>query len=310
MNKRAIFYSILLTVLCCVLLFGCGDKGTADNAKAKSGPVRDNTSKVLVPEASGAVTYGTDIVTFDCSHIDQGYMMVQYRGSNPKVKLQLAAPDGATYTYLLSQSGNYETFPFASGNGTYSVQLLEQANGDMYSIAFSQDLEVAIADEFTPFLYPNQYVNFLPESKVIAKGSELAKGAHSDLEVVENMYNYVTENISYDTEKANSVEYGYLPTVDETLETNKGICFDYAALMASMLRSQNIPTKLEVGYAGEANHAWISCYVDDKGWIDNMIEFEGDSWSLVDPTFGANSDSKSLKEFIGDGDNYVLKYSY
>lgn len=310
MNKKAIFYSILLSVLCWILLCSCGGQGSADNNKAKSGPIRDNTSKVLVPEANGSVTYGTDIITFDCSHTDQGYMMVQYRGNNPKVKLQLAAPDGTTYTYLLSQSGDYETFPFTGGNGSYAVQLLEQASGDMYSIAFSQDIEVAIADEFGPFLYPNQYVNFTPEMKTIAKASELAKDTHSDLEVVENVYNYVTKNVSYDTDKASSVEYGYLPTVDETLETGKGICFDYAALMASMLRSQNIPTKLEVGYAGDANHAWISCYVDDKGWIDDIVKFEGNSWSMVDPTFGANSDSKSLKKFIGEGDNYVLKYSY
>ena len=41
-----------------------------------------------------------------------------------------------------------------------------------------------------------------------------------------------------------------LPSVDETLKTKKGICFDYAALMTAMLRSQGIPTKLEIGYQG------------------------------------------------------------
>ena len=39
-------------------------------------------------------------------------------------------------------------------------------------------------------------------------------------------------NISYDEEKARTVESGYLPDVDETLESGKGICFDYAALNA------------------------------------------------------------------------------
>ena len=71
-----------------------------------------------------------------------------------------------------------------------------------------------------------------------------------------------------------------LPNVDETLKTGKGICFDYAALMTSMLRSQRIPTKLEVGYAGETYHAWISTYVDDKGWVDDIIEFDGKDWQL------------------------------
>ena len=42
----------------------------------------------------------------------------------------------------------------------------------------------------------------------------------------------------------------------------------------------------------------------------DIIEFDGSSWSLMDPTFAANTNSKDLKKFIGDGSNYVLKYSY
>ena len=307
MNKKAIFQSVLLLFLCCILFCSCGGK---KSSPSKAGPIRDNTPQALVPEASGTTTYGNDIVTFDASHTDQGYMMVQYRGTNGKVKLQFTAPDGTTYTYLLSQSGDYETFPLSAGSGTYSASLLENVQDDMYSIAFAQDIEVKIADEFAPFLYPNQYVNFTPDSKAVKKGEELAKGAHSDLEVVENIYHYVIENVSYDSEKASSVTYGYLPIVDETLDTGKGICFDYASLMAAMLRSQSIPTKLDIGYAGDAYHSWISTYVDDKGWIDNIIEFDGTSWELMDPTFAANSDNKSLKEAVGDGTNYMLKYTY
>lgn len=306
MNRRAMFYSMLSLALCCIFFCGCSSKGNS----AKSGPVRNSTPKVLVPEASATITYGTDILTFDASHTDQGYVMIQYRGGNPVVKVQLASPDGSTYTYQLSQSGQFETFPLSSGNGTYSISLLENVEGDMYSIAFAQDIEVTIADEFSPFLYPNQYVNFAPDSKAVAKGAELAEGAHSELEVIENVYHYVTENISYDTDKATSVSYPYLPIVDETLDTKKGICFDYASLMSAMLRSQGIPTRLEIGYAGELHHAWISTYIKEVGWVDKIIEFDGKSWELVDPTFGASNDNKSLKQFIGEGDNYTLKYTY
>lgn len=107
-----------------------------------------------------------------------------------------------------------------------------------------------------------------------------------------------------------NVSYGYLPNVDDTLTSGTGICFDYAALMTAMLRSQNIPTKLEVGYSGDTYHAWISTYVDDKGWVDNIIEFDGDSWQIMDPTLGANNDSKSVKKYVGDGSHYVVKYTY
>ena len=40
------------------------------------------------------------------------------------------------------------------------------------------------------------------------------------------VYDYVVSSIAYDYEKAESVTSGYLPDVDETLATGKGICFE------------------------------------------------------------------------------------
>ena len=80
--------------------------------------------------------------------------------------------------------------------------------------------------------------------------------------------------------------------------------------MCSMLRSQGIPAHLEVGYAGEAYHAWISVFIKDVGWLNGIIEFDGKDWSLVDPTFAANSSESALKQFIGDGSNYTTMFVY
>jgi transglutaminase-like putative cysteine protease len=77
-----------------------------------------------------------------------------------------------------------------------------------------------------------------------------------------------------------------------------------------MLRTQGIPTRLEVGYSGELYHAWISCYVDEIGWIDNIIEFDGKNWSLMDPTLAANNSGTAVGKYINDGNNYVVKYTY
>ena len=105
------------------------------------------------------------------------------------------------------------------------------------------------------------------------------------------------------------MESGYLPDIDETLKTEKGICFDYAALMAGMLRSRGIPTKLDIGYTGgDIYHAWISTWLSGRGWVD-IIEFDGKSWKLMDPTFASCDDnSDSIQEYIGDGENYVVRY--
>ena len=98
--------------------------------------------------------------------------------------------------------------------------------------------------------------------------------------------------------------------MDEVLYTKKGICLDYAALMTAMLRSQRIPTRMEVGYAGTAYHAWISTYITDIGWVNGMIQFDGKDWSLMDPTFASTTSEKELKSFLNDSSNYRLKYIY
>ena len=307
--KYRLHLSYLLIAIFCLLLGGCSGSSSASR-KEHSGPPRDSTPKVLTPSADGVTVYQNDFASIDASNTSQGYVMVKYNGTNEKVKLQITCPDQSCYTYLISDRGAYDTFPLTAGNGSYALQVLENVAGDTYTVSLAQSINVTIEDEFLPFLYPNQYVNFHTDSKAVSKGSDLAKDTYSDLDVVQNIYNYVIKNISYDTEKAQNVSYGYVPDVDDTLSSKKGICFDYAALMTSMLRSQNIPTKLEVGYSGDAYHAWISTYIDDKGWVDDIIQFDGDTWQIMDPTLAATNDSAAVKKYVGDGSHYVVKYTY
>lgn len=307
--KYRLHLSYLLIAIFCLLLGGCSGSSSASREE-HSGPPRDSTPKVLTPSADGVTVYQNDFASIDASNTSQGYVMVKYNGTNEKVKLQITCPDQSCYTYLISDRGAYDTFPLTAGNGSYALQVLENVAGDTYTVSLTQSINVSIEDEFLPFLYPNQYVNFHADSKAVSKGSDLAKDTYSDLDVVQNIYNYVIKNISYDTEKAQNVSYGYVPDVDDTLSSKKGICFDYAALMTSMLRSQNIPTKLEVGYSGDAYHAWISTYIDDKGWVDDIIQFDGDTWQIMDPTLAATNDSAAVKKYVGDGSHYVVKYTY
>ena len=304
--KYRLHLSYLLIAIFCLLLGGCSGSSSASR-KEHSGPPRDSTPKVLTPSADGVTVYQNDFASIDASNTSQGYVMVKYNGTNEKVKLQITCPDQSCYTYLISDRGAYDTFPLTAGNGSYALQVLENVAGDTYTVSLAQSINVSIEDEFLPFLYPNQYVNFHTDSKAVSKGSDLAKDTYSDLDVVQNIYNYVIKNISYDTEKAQNVSYGYVPDIDDTLSSKKGICFDYAALMTSMLRSQNIPTKLEVGYSGDAYHAWISTYIDDKGWVDDIIQFNGDTWQIMDPTLAATNDSAAVKKYVGDGSHYIVK---
>jgi len=270
---------------------------------------RDTVQECYIPEASGIVTFGNDSVSIDASHTAEGYVMVCYRGSADKVRLRVTTPDATAYNYALS-SGSFETFPLTGGDGNYRIDILEHAYDNMYAIAFSQDITATLNDEFKPFLYPNQYVWFAEDFQAVAFARTLSDESSDDLDYLEKVYLYIMENIDYDEELAANVKTDYLPDIDRTLAAGKGICFDYASLMAAMLRSQGIPTKLVVGYSGQAYHAWISVYLKEIGWVDNIIWFDGKSWSLVDPTLAANNSASSVRDYIGDGSNYTVKYSY
>lgn len=294
-------------------LTGCKG-GSADSDVASVDVSAANTLgrpiaiQVLEPK-TGNQEIGNDTFTLDYSNASDGYIIILYTGESEKVKFQITGPDQVTYTYNI-YSQVEAVLPLSSDSGSYSVSLYESIGGDQYSTNFSDVISLTIDNKYGPYLYPNQYVNFTPESEAVDMAQRLAYSANTDLDVVTNVYNYVVHNITYDTELANTVESGYLPNVDNTLESKKGICLDYASLMAAMLRSQQIPTHMEVGYAGTAYHAWISVYLNETGWVNGIIQFDGLNWELMDPTFASSTDTKTLKNFIGDGSNYDTKYIY
>lgn len=278
------------------------DAGTGTVVEGGSAPVPVN----VTPQASGEEVYSNGKAAIDASNKKSGYIMVKYTGgSGNKIKVRVTVPGGTVYTYNLNSSGSYETFPLSGGNGTYNVKVFRNVSGTSYATDFSQDISVQLKDQFAPFLHANQYVNYTSSSRAVAVAKQVTSGSSSALDKVQRVYTYVATNISYDYNKASTVSSGYLPNIDNVLSTKKGICFDYAALMTAMLRSQNIPTKLVVGYAGSEYHAWINVYVSGEGWVDGVIYFDGKNWELMDPTFASTSGSELIKKT-----NYSAMYLY
>ena len=272
---------------------------------------RDAAAKVMVPSAPGTQVFSSGAASLDISNASQGYVMLNYSGGNTKVKFRITTPGGANYTYLVTTYGSYMAYPLSGGSGTYTFAVYEavSAQNNMYSVALSQSVPVTIANGFGPFLYPNYYVNFNASSACVQQGTALAQGCATDLDVVSSVYHYAANNITYDNNKAKTVASGYAPLPDATLASGTGICFDYASLVSAMLRSQGIPTRLEVGYVGNLYHAWISCYIADVGWVDNIIQFDGKNWTMMDPTMAAGQSPASLQKFMSSN-TYSVKYSY
>lgn len=309
MNKKytrflCMLFLFLTALICC----SCGKDHSPAESAVQISYVPGQTH-VLVPQADGSPAYGCDFFTLDFSHADQGYFSGILTGQDKKVNIQVTGPDQIIYNYFMQTPEKVAVFPFTAGNGNYLILVFENIGDDQYASLFSYSLTVELNNEFLPYLYPNQYVNFTEESTAVTLASEITSQSATDLDALKSIYQYITTEISYDDQKADTVQSGYLPVIDETLETKKGICFDYAALTAAMLRSLSIPARLEIGYSSDVRHAWIDVYIESMGWVENAVEFNGNEWKLMDPTFAsAGNNSKEIHEYIGNGDNYVLQY--
>lgn len=296
---------LILLILIPVLLFtGCGSSGSDPDEPPVYSPLQ-----VLIPEAPGKKTLGTSPLVLDISDTDQGYLTAVSDSTDQMTNVQLTAEDGVVYSYFINP-GESAVIPFSSGSGTYQVSCYQQISDSQYAALYADTLEIKLANEFLPFLYPNQYVNFTPDSEASKLALSMVSEDTLDIDALQTIYNYVVSHVTYDYDLADTVASGYLPDVDETLQTGKGICFDYAALTAAMLRSCDIPCKLQIGYAGNIKHAWINVYIRSRGWVDKAVEFSGDSWSRMDPTFDSNSEDKdTIQEYIGDNDNYTVQFT-
>lgn len=279
-------------------------------SKKLAEPQKAPVSTLLMPTASGKLVKKNQKAIIDYSNTADGYVMMKFTANTDKrLKVRVKGPV-TTYTYNLAKNV-WETFPLTDGNGQYQFTVYENVTATKYSTVLTVDHSVKLSDEFAPFLRPNQYVNYGEASQAVAKSKELTQNIKDPLKKVAAIYDFVVKNLTYDRQKAATVQSGYIPVLDTVLSTKKGICFDYAALMTGMLRSQGIPCKMVFGYAGTAYHAWISVWTKDTGWVDGAIFFDGTSWQRMDPTFASTGgQSAAIMKYIGDGTNYKTKYLY
>ena len=273
------------------------------------------------PKALGEQVESSEHGEIDYSRMSDGYVMVRYTGETTDdatdVKVLINSPntERGRYQYNLPQDRSFYAFPLTEGSGSYVVYIYKRQQGSSFLQLLAVELDVEIENEFMPFLISNQKIVFSSDSLSVKLAAQLTKDEPGVLHKVEAVFNYVIENIQYDVDKAMAAADGlmqsYIPDNDMTLITKTGICFDYATLTVSMLRSLDIPTKLVFGYAstgdgsGPVYHAWISIYSPETGWVDRIIEFISNDWTRMDPTFSAGGSDQSMAAFIGDGSNYI-----
>ena len=205
--------------------------------------------------------------------------------------------DEGKYTYnLYSQN---EVLPLQMGNGKYTVGVYQKIEGKRYKLVVKKTF-LLNAEDNKVFLTSSQNVTWNSNSTTSTLAHQLTKNLTTDKEKLDAIYSYVINNISYDNSKAKSVTSRYNPNAEVTLEEGKGICYDYASLTATMLRSIGIKTKLVKGKSTYTRfyHAWNEVLIDG-------------SWVIVDTTADAAYLAQGYNvNYIKSSDDYNAEKVY
>jgi transglutaminase/protease-like cytokinesis protein 3 len=258
----------------------------------------------------GVSTFKAENIVFDYSNAGLGYVSVDYSGTT-RLKLLLKLGE-SRFDYDIYPGRGIQYITLAQGSGTYTVEIYEMMSNGKFINSVNESFKASIADEINMFTYRNFFVEFGKNSACVAKASEVCAGCTSALDKIAAVFRYVTDNITYDKEKAKTVSSGYIPDPDTVLAQKKGICFDYASLTAAMLRSQGVPTRLITGYANpDIYHAWNEVYTPATGWITVEIMLDGTGFKRIDATFYASAQNKkSFADYIANSKNYSNVYIY
>ena len=306
-NSVKVLLTTLLLIIC-LSFSACGGSGSSSPSGAGGGSTEGDS---FSPEFHDAEYHETDAegngeIQVDFSCVSDGYFG-SLVNSDARIKLQVLK-DADTYTYDVIQ-GTPQLFPLQCGDGEYTIRFMKNVEANSYYELYSTNVSVSLNDPMAPYLRPNAYADFSESSDCVQEAARMAAEAESESEFVDQVYDYICRNVEYDYDEAKTVKSGYVPDPDEVMNTGKGICFDYASLAASMLRSQGIPTKIIFGYVAPDNlyHAWNMFYTEEKGWTTVEISVDPGDWSRVDLTFSDNGQSS---KFIGDGSNYQDVYEF
>jgi len=220
-------------------------------------------------------------VSINTEKISQGLVQIQYAGDLSKqVKVMVEANGDKNIYSIRNNDPGY--VPLQMGKGTYKISVLQQIDGTKFKPLMSQSVEVDNVDIYQMFTSPCFLIDFNSNMKAIQGYSDLSKNQNKN-DTINSMYREMVTKYSYDSEKINNLPNDYVPVIDEMYMSKKGICYDYSVMLASLLRYNNIPTKLVMGYAPDIKeyHAWNEIFIDGK-------------WVAVDTTFDSQYEKAKL----------------
>ena len=310
----------LLCILACLTLVtmfsGCDLPSSVENMAYDTQPTLnpEEASKEDIEALFAALISRPELVpneipeeTISTKYAHLGLLQIYYvNDTGSKLKLQVIKGDDRI-VYNLFGDGRVEAFSLQYGSGEYTVRIMENIEDDQYFAVEAKTFTAEIDDTIEVYLNSIQNVDWNYDKLPIRDVPYIVYDSLDDpqdellYDFSEDLYFFVTDNIEYDDDKIYTIPYDYVPDIEETYIDKTGLCYDYAALYASMLRSIGVPAKLVKGYASsqpDVYHAWTEVYINGR-------------WMILDPTMGSGEFGKfKLLDAEKNADDYIKVYEY
>jgi transglutaminase-like putative cysteine protease len=231
----------------------------------------------------------------------EGHIRISGSTTKSKIKLLVIGVDKQTWYELKVINGEFTEEVWFDSQGEYTISVMVNEYDRKYSEG--PGFTVNNTEELDKYLIPAKHIES-NEEIIIDTALEITKNCSSDSEKVRAIYEWVVDNIEYDYEKLsnhNKGQYDNRYGALNTLNTRKGVCYDYSTLVAALSRSLGIKAKVVEGNLNSGRlkgfHAWNEIFISDRG-----------CWINMDTTLGSTT-GEGYFDFA-DNDESYLTYEY
>lgn len=210
-------------------------------------------------------------------------------------KLEVINTSGDVCTILIEKGDDFrnyivethEIIPLQMGDGEYTVKIYTKYRNKLKYLD-KTTIEALNTQDITMYLDAQYYGDYSKCTEELFQISKrLMVHTNTQEEFIENCYKYVCE-YEYNETRQKEIERNqikiYKPDIQNIIDEQSGICLDKACLMASILRLNDIPTKVVSGNVGNEYHAWVEVLINEE-------------WKYFDPTLKTNYSDFNYEEY-------------
>ena len=219
---------------------------------------------------------------------------IRTSGQTPEIKLRVNLPQTIPdIQRIISTNFSPQPTRVFTKNGNKYADFVFHTSPKRLSVKIDIKADLFVRSPVTMQIRPGQKLpkppdldEYLKHERFIEKNhpliQQIAKdiNGQSETEIIQNIYEYVTDNMTYDTscQKAGGAV--------KAVRDKKGKCIDYSDLFVALCRAKHIPARVVAGYTTRPKdnraHSWVEVYIQNR-------------WITIDPTYNINAPSSSRK---------------